>query len=310
MCIRDSSKDIAHRDLKPDNFLLDEKMHIKFSDFGSAKVCNEQKDKTRNRRGTLVGTPDYVAPEVLLTQPSDTTADLWSLGCILYELFAGKPPFKSSEGEKTREKVLWGEFFFPANFPELAKDLCIRLIKLEKKKRIGSDDFTELKQHEFFAGIDFQNLQRDKPMCEIAAQDAPKITMDPKQGINYVTISPSKLYEIDYDYYAEESPLFGSVDCKETTTKTLKEGFVSKECGWISYKKVKLVLTDEPRLMYYSVLNAYMVTGRCKFREKSRCMPRCKLSAEARIGSMCPMALKFTSLMCCVQTKRRRCTNG
>lgn len=256
------SKDIAHRDLKPDNFLLDEKMHIKFSDFGSAKVCSAQKDKGRNRRGTLVGTPDYVAPEVLLTQPSDTTADLWSLGCILYELFAGKPPFKSSEDEKTREKVLWGEFFFPANFPELAKDLCIRLIKLEKEKRLGSDDFTKLKQHAFFAGIDFKDLQRDKPMCEIAGQDAPRIAMDPKQGINYVAISPSKLYEVDYDYYAEDSPLFGSVDCRETTTKTLKEGFVSKECGWISYKKVKLVLTDEPRLVYYSVLNAYMVTGR------------------------------------------------
>jgi len=251
------SKNIAHRDLKPDNFLLDEKMHIKFSDFGSAKVCKEE--KTRNRRGTLVGTMDYAPPEVILTQESDTTADLWSLGCVLYELFAGKPPFKCSKDENTREKILWGEFLFPGSFPELAKDLCLKLIRLEKEKRLGSDSFNKLKEHGFFTGIDFQNLQRDKPMSEIAPKEIPKSLRDEKQGMNYVTISSSRSYEISYDYYAEHSSIFRNVDCELANTKTLKEGFVSKECGWISYKKVKLVLTDEPRLTYYSVLNVYMV---------------------------------------------------
>jgi serine/threonine protein kinase len=232
-------------------------MHIKFSDFGSAKVCKEQ--KTRNRRGTLVGTMDYAPPEVILTQESDTTADLWSLGCVLYELFAGKPPFRSSEDEKTREKILWGELLFPDSFPELAKDLCLRLIRLEKEKRLGSDSFNNLREHGFFAGIDFQNLQRNKPMNEIAHQAIPKSVIDEKQGVNYATISPSKSYEISYDYYAEDSQLFRNVDCELVTTKILKEGFVSKECGWISYKKVNLILTDEPKLTYYSVLNVYMV---------------------------------------------------
>lgn len=253
------SKNIAHRDLKPDNFLLDELMHIKFSDFGSAKVCEIESKKVRNRRGTLVGSKDYVAPEVLLTQYSDTTADLWSLGCVLYEFFAGKPPFKSAEDEATREKILWCELTFPEDFPELAKDLCTRLIRLEKNKRIGSDGFSKLKEHGFFAGINFQDLQRDKPVNEIVQEEITKTPLDLKQGINYVTISPSKSYEISFDYYAEDSPLFRNVECELINGKKLKEGFVSKECGWISYKKVKLVLTNEPRLTYYSTNDVYMV---------------------------------------------------
>ena len=64
------SKGIAHRDLKPENFLIDEKMHIKFSDFGSAKFCPVSQ-LSGNRREALVGTQNYVAPEILLTQESD-----------------------------------------------------------------------------------------------------------------------------------------------------------------------------------------------------------------------------------------------
>ncbi len=59
----------------------------------------------------------YVAPEVLLTQQSDTAADLWSLGCVAYELLIGKPPFKSGNEQATFEKILWGEIEFPQVLP-------------------------------------------------------------------------------------------------------------------------------------------------------------------------------------------------
>eukprot|EP00829_Urostomides_striatus_P021802 TRINITY_DN9893_c0_g1_i2.p1 TRINITY_DN9893_c0_g1~~TRINITY_DN9893_c0_g1_i2.p1 ORF type:complete len:373 (-),score=92.17 TRINITY_DN9893_c0_g1_i2:11-1129(-) len=116
-------KKIAHRDLKPENCLLDTKMHIKVSDFGASKLClpttnaNKQAQistsiqvkKTKMRRGTLVGTKDYVAPEVLLTQESDMAADLWSLGCMAYEMFAGKTPFKSNNPQQTYDMILCGD---------------------------------------------------------------------------------------------------------------------------------------------------------------------------------------------------------
>lgn len=262
---------IAHRDLKPDNFLLDRHSHIKFSDFGSAKVCSQAKEdgcgigldgdcvvrekrKPVVRRGTLVGTQNYVAPEVLLTQESDTRADLWSLGCILYELFAGKPPFSSWDEETTYQKILWGEFEFGEQFPEIAKDLCTKLIKLEKNKRLGSgiDGFKNLKEHDFFFGVDFASLSRDVPVSELI-KNTHSIS-DPL--VNYAVASS---YSIDFSYYSVDSGMFHDVECKEIEVFKLKEGFAKKECGWISYKKVKLVLTSEPKLRYYSLHNVRMV---------------------------------------------------
>ena len=256
------SNNIAHRDLKPDNFLLDQNYHIKFSDFGAAKVCSQTKGYSQGngcgkvgvvkekrkpiiRRGTLVGTQNYVAPEILLTQESDMRADLWSLGCILYELLTGKAPFNSSDEDTTYQKILWGEFSFPLQFPVFAKDLCTKLIKLEKDKRLGSgvDGFKKLKEHEFFYGVDFSNFNRDIPINEFIKKET--------EGINYAIISS---FDIDFSYYSLNSKLFHDVEY------IVKQGFVKKERGWISYKKVKLILTNKPKILYYSLCNVYMVS--------------------------------------------------
>ena len=267
------SRNIAHRDLKPENCLLDSEMHIKLSDFGSSKVCTgipAQNSKQRNRRGTLVGTQAYVAPEVLLTQESDTTADLWSLGCVAYELFAGKPPFRASEDRSVFEKILWGDFTFPKEFPELAKDLCLRLIRLEQDKRLGSGPggFAKLKQHEFFSGIDFATLrQNDTSSISPTIESSPvRISrINSEEDVNYAVISPEKSYQIEFDYFTEENPVLQHMRCislpPRKTFTTLKEGVIRKKCGWILYQQVKLVLTNEPRLAYYSSDSVYMVRG-------------------------------------------------
>ena len=244
-------------------------MHIKFSDFGSAKFCPLSK-LSGNRRGTLVGTQNYVAPEILLTQESDTSADLWSLGCVAYEMFAGRPPFKSECDNSTFEKILWGDYTFPKDFPELAKDLCSKLIILEKDKRLGagSDGFKKLKEHIFFAGIDFDNLHRDSVVNGIYRDSS--IVIQPIKsnnellyGENYAVISPKNGYEINYNYFDIDSPFIIKKQTRKYTVNSfniLKEGIVSKKGNLKFYQEVNLILTNEPRLAYYSLDNIYMVT--------------------------------------------------
>jgi len=261
------SKGIAHRDLKPDNILLDENLHLKLSDFGSSKRCTPQKTPPKNalRRGTLVGTQDYVPPEVLLTQESDTSADLWSLGCVLYEFFAGKPPFKTNDGQSAFEKILWGNIEFPKDFPEIAKDLCARLIRLEKDKRLGTElagGMKLLKQHPFFSGIDFENLRK----ADISALEHPNLQNQAQHDfLNYATISPANTYTVEMDYFSDTNPMMNKKKSDRTSSgslksiEILKEGWVRKKGGWILHEKIKLVLTIEPRLIYYATNDAYLV---------------------------------------------------
>lgn len=96
---------IMHRDLKPENILLDHNMHIKVADFGCSKILEQPADtvdKTildesnpRPRSNSFVGTAQYVSPELLTEKTISPSSDLWALGCIIYQMIAGLPPFRS-----------------------------------------------------------------------------------------------------------------------------------------------------------------------------------------------------------------------
>ncbi len=231
----------------------------------------------------------YVPPEVLLTQESDTKVDLWSLGCVAYELFAGKTPFKEKEGQSVYERVLLGDLEFPKDFPELARDLCLRLIRLEKDKRLGADEFAKLKEHKFFWGIDFDNLRETNiadiegglTSCECSPKNSSIIS---DEGVNYAVMSSPKSYNVEADYFGQFSKGLHSAsttDCREHAV--LKEGTVRKKCGWVFYQKVRLVLGDEPRLSYFSVDNVYKVLSHFPAkpnRARCRCSVRLRRSGE------------------------------
>lgn len=155
---------LVHRDLKPENLLLTEDGHLKVADFGSAKTLKPLNGLFQNlpddNSCTLVGTAEYVSPEVLNSHPITTGVDLWALGCILYQMLVGRPPFKCATEYLTFQKVMARDFNLPDFLSREAKDLIDRLLDLDPNKRPGAgpDGFVALKAHPFFQGIEWSQL--------------------------------------------------------------------------------------------------------------------------------------------------------
>ncbi|WOG82821.1 hypothetical protein DCAR_0101989 [Daucus carota subsp. sativus] len=130
---------IAHRDVKPENVLFDSRDRLKLADFGSAEWfgCGSE------MMSGIVGTPYYVAPEVLSGQDYDEKIDVWSCGVILYIMLSGVPPFYGDSPAEIFEKVLRGNLRFPSrNFRSVsseAKDLLRKMLCKDPSRRLSAD---------------------------------------------------------------------------------------------------------------------------------------------------------------------------
>ncbi|XP_052319388.1 microtubule-associated serine/threonine-protein kinase 2 isoform X2 [Oncorhynchus keta] len=167
---------IVHRDLKPDNLLITSMGHIKLTDFGLSKIGlmslttnlyegHIEKDTREFLDKQVCGTPEYIAPEVILRQGYGKPVDWWAMGVILYEFLVGCAPFFGDTPEELFGQVISDEIIWPEEeeaLPNDAQDLISKLLRQNPLERLGTGSAFEVKQHRFFYNLDWNTLLRQK----------------------------------------------------------------------------------------------------------------------------------------------------
>lgn len=215
-----------HRDIKPDNLLLTKEGHIRLTDFGLSTKSNryedhltclidelageaaakatgqpqsEQPRKHKHEKVcSTVGTPDYIAPEVLMSKPYSYKVDFWSLGAIMFEMLFGYPPFYSDQPRETALKIVhWNESL---SFPQIpivsnaAKDLISHLL-CDEENRL---DFEQIKSHPFFGDVPWEKLQSiQSPVVPCVSGETDTSNFDEFQETQRENVDPDKNTEMD-----------------------------------------------------------------------------------------------------------------
>ncbi len=133
--------------MKPENVIINSDCYIKLTDFGLAKENINSEEKA----GSFCGTPEYLAPEVVMRMPYGKSVDWWSLGVILYEMLTGSPPFYNPEQKLLFESIKNINLKYPKTLSKSAKSLLQEFFKLEN--RLGSNGASDVKSHEFFSDV-------------------------------------------------------------------------------------------------------------------------------------------------------------
>nr|XP_002731770.1 PREDICTED: serine/threonine-protein kinase PLK2-like isoform X1 [Saccoglossus kowalevskii] len=178
------SQNVIHRDLKLGNILVSDSMEIKLADFGLATRLEFDGDRKR----TICGTPNYIAPEVLEKIGHSYEADIWAIGCVMYTMLVGKPPFEGSTLKETYSRVRNNKYNLPFSLHSSAKDLIKQLLNSKPEDRPGLE---EILQHEFFTR-GFTPTYLPPSVCHTAPR--------------YATTDAGAVDVVDGDYKSREEP--------------------------------------------------------------------------------------------------------
>ncbi|CAH1183529.1 unnamed protein product [Phaedon cochleariae] len=162
---------VVYRDLKPENLLIAANGYIKLTDFGFAK-------KISGKTYTFAGTPEYVAPEIVLNKGHDKAVDYWAFGAFVFEMLSGRTPFRTDDSShmRTYNKILGGidAVSFPSYINYKAKHLIEKLCRPVAMERLGMQDggVQKIKSHKWFLGFDWAKLAK----CEVPSPFKPKLS--------------------------------------------------------------------------------------------------------------------------------------
>ncbi|XP_019859902.1 PREDICTED: serine/threonine-protein kinase PLK4-like isoform X2 [Amphimedon queenslandica] len=151
------SFNIVHRDLSLSNILLTSSMDAKIADFGLSVTLDLPGDKHH----TLCGTPNYIAPEVAKREAHGLESDIWSLGCMVYTMLVGTPPFDTDDVQSTLDNVVNGDFDIPQYLSAEAQDLIISLLKKHPSKRLT---LQQVLYHSFTKGVQQENVLQKRTL--------------------------------------------------------------------------------------------------------------------------------------------------
>jgi len=151
--------EIVHRDLKPENVLMGKDGHTKLTDFG---LCKEHVGGRSGRSNSFCGTPEYMAPEVILRKGHGKSVDWWCFGILIFEMLTGESPFYSQNLKRTYCKICSGQYKIPecATMTFFAVNLIQGLLQIDPNDRLGcnASDAEEIKSHPFFAEYDWRSV--------------------------------------------------------------------------------------------------------------------------------------------------------
>lgn len=251
-------KGIIHRDLKPENILVGYDFNLKITDFGAAKLLDVASDRVpqepdydkltmdsnaenNDRKGSFVGTAEYVPPELLKYNICGFEADVWALGCILYQLFHGNPPFKGTTEYLTFEKIIHLNYSYNPNspIPNDVRHIIDKILVNDPKKRYK---ITDVMTSKWFESVDWDDtnsiwskkVPKFEPYIPSMNSNASPLTMSSSQfgpsiknGSNY-TVGKSSSYQQLHSQLNSDYSLFPSVPKKSYQTPTkIKKGVSS-----------------------------------------------------------------------------------
>ena len=214
---------ISHLDLKPNNFLLDSRLHLKLIDFSTAKIQNkkfnlktkkfELNQEKKINLNNFIGTPQYCSPEILNNNVQNFfTCDIWSFGIIMYELFHNKTPFDNYNLNKMIENIKKGEFYLNEKLPNEIKDLIKKCLIVDQNKRIT---LNEIFIHPFFKDFNFNDLY-EKNVPENFKKSISSINENNKNNLlieelyneddnDYINKKNNVSTDVENDYFSENS---------------------------------------------------------------------------------------------------------